>query len=262
VTLFEAAAGSAPLLRLRLAVAYDGRGFHGFAAQPGVATVAGTLGDALERVLGHPVALTCAGRTDTGVHARGQVVHCDTTAALEQLDLGQVQRGVNALCAPQIVVGAVDPAPPGFDARRSAKARRYRYTVLNREVPDPFLAATTWHVPEPIDRGALALSCDPIIGEHDFTSFCRVPRGTTGYSMTRRVIDARWTDAGGDLVWFEIESSSFCHQMVRAIVGTMVAIGRGRRKAGEMAGILRARDRAAAGDLAPPHALCLWDVRY
>jgi tRNA pseudouridine38-40 synthase len=260
VTLFEEAA-RAPL-RLRLLVAYDGRGFHGFAAQPGVVTVAGALADALERVLGHPVVLTCAGRTDTGVHAWGQVVHCDTTADPAVLDPGDVQRAVNALCGPQIVVRAVEFAPPGFDARRSAKARRYRYTVLNRVVPDPFLAATTWHVPEPIDRGSLALSCDPIIGEHDFTSFCRVPKGATDHSMTRRVIDARWTDVGDYLVRFEIESSSFCHQMVRALVGTMVAIGRGRRKAGDMAGIVRACDRAAAGDLAPPHGLCLWEVRY
>jgi tRNA pseudouridine38-40 synthase len=262
VTLFEEAAAPAALLRLRLVVAYDGRRFHGFAAQPGVVTVAGALGDALERVLGHPVAFTCAGRTDTGVHAWGQVVHCDTPAGTGRLDFDHLQRAVNALCGPHIVVRALEPAERGFDARRSAKARRYHYTVLNRAVPDPFLAATSWHVPDPLDRGALALSCDPLIGEHDFTSFCRAPRGTTDHSMTRRVIDARWTDAGDGIVRFEIESSSFCHQMVRAIVGTMVAIGRGRRRAGEMAGILRARDRAAAGDLAPPHGLCLWEVRY
>jgi tRNA pseudouridine38-40 synthase len=262
VTLFEEAAGAPPLLRIRLVVAYDGRAFHGFAAQPGVVTVGGALSGALEVVLGHPVALTCAGRTDTGVHAWGQVVHFDTPVPAADLDLEKVQRAVNARCGPEIVVRAADVAPVGFDARRSARARRYRYTVLNRPVPDPFLAATTWHVADPLDRRVLALTCDPIIGEHDFTSFCRAPKGVADYSMTRRVFDARWCDVGDDLLRFEIESSSFCHQMVRAIVGTMVAMGRGQKTAGQMASILRTRDRAAAADLAPPHGLCLWEVGY
>jgi tRNA pseudouridine38-40 synthase len=245
-----------------MTVAYDGRGFHGFAVQQGVETVGGALSRSLERVLGHPVQLTCAGRTDAGVHAWGQVVHFDTSLPAAELDLDKVQRAVNALCAPAIVVRAAEVARDGFDARRSARARRYRYTVLNRPVADPFLAATTWHVAAPLDRRVLALSCDPIIGEHDFTSFCRAPKGTTEYSTTRKVIDASWSDAGDGLVRFEIESSSFCHQMVRALVGTMVEMGRGHKKAGEMAAILRARNRAAAGDLAPPHGLCLWEVVY
>jgi tRNA pseudouridine38-40 synthase len=262
VTLFEEAAGAPPLLRIRLIVAYDGREFHGFAAQPGFATVGGALAGALEQVLGHPVALTCAGRTDAGVHAWGQVVHFDTPVGAADLDLDKLQRAVNSQCRPAIVVRVADVAPDGFNARRSARARRYRYTVLNCAVPDPFLAATTWHVPDPLDRRVLALTCDPIIGEHDFTSFCRAPKGVPDYSMTRVVFDARWSDAGENLVRFEIESSSFCHQMVRAMVGTMVAMGRGHKTAGEMAAILRARDRAVAGDLAPPHGLCLWEVKY
>jgi tRNA pseudouridine38-40 synthase len=260
VTLFEEAAG-APL-RIRLIVAYDGREFHGFAPQKGVATVGGALAGALELVLGHPVALTCAGRTDAGVHAWGQVVHFDTPTPAADLDLDKVQRAVNARCGPEIVVRVADLAPSDFNARRSARARRYRYTVLNRSMPDPFLAATTWHVPDPLDRRVLALTCDPIIGEHDFTSFCRAPKGVQDYSMTRKVFDARWFDVGDDVLRFEIESSAFCHQMVRAIVGTMVAMGRGHKTAGEMAAILRARDRAVAGDLAPSHGLCLWDVKY
>jgi tRNA pseudouridine38-40 synthase len=243
-----------------MTVAYDGRGFHGFAAQEGVATVGGELSSALARVLGHPVTLTCAGRTDRGVHAWGQVVHFDSPVA--DLDLEKVQRAVNAQLGPTIVVRSADRAPVGFDARRSARARRYRYTVLNRAVPDPFLAATTWHVADPLDLGVLRLACDPIIGEHDFTSFCRTPRSANEYSMTRNVFDARWSDASGGLLRFEIESSSFCHQMVRSIVGTMVEMGRGHKRAGEMTAILRARNRAVAGDLAPPHGLCLWEVAF
>ena len=134
--------------------------------------------------------------------------------------------------------------------------------MLNRPVADPFLAATSWHVPDPLDRRVLDLTCDPIIGEHDFTSFCRAPKGVKDYSMVRRVVDARWTDIGDGLVRFDIEANSFCHQMVRSLVGTMVEMGRGHKTAGQMAAILRARSRAAAGDLAPPHGLCLWDVVY
>ena len=169
---------------------------------------------------------------------------------------------MNSLCGPAVVVRAAEFAAEGFDARRSARARRYHYTVLNRPVADPFLASTSWHVPDPLDRRVLALTCDPVIGEHDFTSFCRAPKGVKSYSMVRNVVDARWIDTGDGLVRFEIESSAFCQQMVRALVGTMIEMGRGHRSAGEMAAILRARSRAAAGELAPPHGLCLWDVVY
>jgi tRNA pseudouridine38-40 synthase len=262
VTLFEAPAESRPALRVRLLIAYDGRGFHGFALQPGVDTVAGAISGALERALGHPVEITCAGRTDTGVHAWGQVIHFDTTTPAADLDLEKLQRAVSSMCGPAIVVRAAEIAAEGFDARRSARARRYRYTVLNRPVADPFLAATSWHVPDPLDRRVLDLTCDPVIGEHDFTSFCRAPKGAKDYSMVRRVVDARWTDIGDGLVRFDIEATSFCHQMVRSLVGTMVEMGRGHKTAGQMAAILRARSRAAAGDLAPPHGLCLWDVVY
>jgi len=262
VTLFEAPAEARPVLRVRLLLAYHGLGFHGFAMQRGVDTVGGAVAGALERVLGHPVDITCAGRTDTGVHAWGQVVHFDTTTPAADLDLQKLQRAVNSLCGPAVVVRAAEFAAEGFDARRSARARRYHYTVLNRPVADPFLASTSWHVPDPLDRRVLALTCDPVIGEHDFTSFCRAPKGVKSYSMVRNVVDARWIDTGDGLVRFEIESSAFCQQMVRALVGTMIEMGRGHRSAGEMAAILRARSRAAAGDLAPPHGLCLWDVVY
>lgn len=254
------------LARLAMTIAYDGSGFHGMAAQPGQVTVAGALGGAIEQVTGQPVKLTVAGRTDTGVHAWGQVVSFDLERS--RLDVEVLQRSLISMLAPAIVVRSVVEAAPGFDARRSALSRRYRYHVLNRTVPDPFLAATSWHVPEALDLKALALACDPIIGEHDFSSFCRVPRNVDEPRMVRRVIDARWSrlsatgTGGADLVRFEIEATSFCQQMVRALVGLMVAMGDGRQRAGEMSSILRARSRAAAVHLAPPHGLCLWDVTY
>ena len=251
-------------MRVRLVVAYDGSTYHGFAINAGVATVAGSLTDAIGRVLRTPVVLTGAGRTDAGVHAWGQVVTFDAPA--DRLDLVRLQRSVNGLCGPSIVVREAAIVSPDFDARHSATWRRYRYRVLNVAVPDPFLARTTWHVAEPLDRRAMLLACDPLIGEHDFTSFCRRPKVTDGFdppSMRRQVIDATWSEPSVDgVLTFEVRANAFCHQMVRSVVGTLVDVGLGRRRAGELTGILRARDRQATGQVAPPHGLCLWEVGY
>ena len=252
-----------PLVRVRLTVAYLGTGFHGFAANPGVRTVGGMLADAVGRILGHPVVLTCAGRTDTGVHAWGQVVHFDTSWPAANLDLAALQRSLNKLAGSALVVRDAALAPPGFDARRSATGRTYRYLVLNRPLPDPFLAPTTWHVEQPLDLRAMAMACDPLIGEHDFSSFCRrAPDQAADAPLTRVVRDAHWTDDGKAVLRFEIEASAFCHQMVRSLVGTLVAVGRGRLRAGDVAWILRAGDRSKAAQPAPAHGLCLWAVTY
>ena len=259
----QGAAPRGPLVRVRMTVAYDGSAFHGMAPQPGLRTVAGVLVEALERVCRHEVSLQVAGRTDAGVHAWGQVVSFDTPA--ERFDAEQLHRTLNKLCGPSIVVRSVEPASADFDARFSARSRRYRYTVLNLPVPDPFRRATAWHVAEPLDVGALRLGCDPLIGEHDFASFCRRPRvspGTPVPSLVRRVIDARWRVLDDGLLRFEVEANAFCHQMVRSLVGTLVDMGSGRLRPGQMTAILGARDRAAAGVVAPPHGLCLWEVCY
>jgi tRNA pseudouridine38-40 synthase len=246
---------------VRLLLAYLGTDFHGFAAQPQQRTVAGVLAAALERHLRHTVELTCAGRTDAGVHAWGQVV---SFAARADVDLHALTRAVNRALRPAVVVREATFADEGFDARRSATGRRYRYTIVNRPTPDPFLAATAWHVERPLDLAAMRLGCDPLHGEHDFSSFCRRPPARNGQagSLVRLVRHAGWSELGDGVLRFEIEASSFCQQMVRAVVGTLVEVGGGRRRAGEVAGILRARDRAAAGQLAPPHGLCLWEVSY
>jgi tRNA pseudouridine38-40 synthase len=251
------------VVRVRLTVAYNGRGFHGFAANPGVRTAGGTLSKAIERVLRHPAELVCAGRTDTGVHARGQVVTFD--APSDALDLEALTRALNGLCGPDIAIVDAALAEPGFDARQSAVARLYRYSVLNRPAPDPFLAATSWHVEAPLDVASLRLGCDPLMGEHDFAAFCRRPKvdaGAAPVSLVRRVLDARWEEEGDGLLHFWIEANAFCHQMVRSIAGTLVEVGNGRKRAGDVAGILASRDRHRAGNLAPPHGLCLWSVRY
>ena len=244
-----------------MTVAYDGARFRGFALNPGVPTVAGALSSTLERILRYPVELTGAGRTDAGVHAWGQVVSFD---ARGDVDLGRVQRSVNALCGPAIVVRAAEVVADDFDARFSALWRRYRYTILNRATPDPFLAPTSWHVPVPLVLETMRLGIDPLIGEHDFSALCRRPRAEPGaqVSLVRRVLDARWDALDEGVLRFEIRANAFCQQMVRSIVGLLVDVGRGRRRAGEIRGLLAARDRTAVGTVAPPHGLCLWEVGY
>ncbi|HEX5365215.1 MAG TPA: tRNA pseudouridine(38-40) synthase TruA [Acidimicrobiales bacterium] len=245
-----------------MTVAYDGSGFHGFAPNPGVATVGGTLAAALGKVLRRPVDLTCAGRTDTGVHAWGQVVSFD--APPDRLDVLSLRRSLNRLCGPAIVVRDVALVPDTFDARRSATARTYRYTVLNRPVPDPFLAHVVWHVDEPLELDLLRLGCDPLIGEHDFSAFCRRPAVRDGppASLVRSVRRAGWTDLGEGVLRFEVTANAFCHQMIRSVVGTLVDVGVGRRRPGEILGIIAGRDRSRAAALAPPQGLCLWAVDY
>jgi tRNA pseudouridine38-40 synthase len=245
-----------------MVVAYDGTGFHGFAEQPSQRTVAGVLREAIEKVARRPVELTCAGRTDRGVHAWGQVLSLDLGA---DVDLAALQRSLVKLCGPEIVVREVAEATADFDARFSAKARTYRYIVLNRPVPDPFLARTAWHVPVPLDIELLTLACDPFLGEHDFSAFCRRPKPTPGaepVSLVRRVQQAGWTDLGEGVLSFEITATAFCHQMVRSIVGTIVAAGHNHVRAGDILGILRSGVRANAAPIAPPEGLCLWHVDY
>jgi tRNA pseudouridine38-40 synthase len=256
------AAPDGPLVRVRLLVAYDGTAYRGFAEQPGQHTVAGTLRAAIERVVRHPVELTCAGRTDRGVHAWGQVVSLDVAAST---DLDALHRSLIKLCGPDIVVRSVERAAPDFDARFSATARTYRYTVLNRSVPDPFLARTAWHVPTPLDIELLHLACDPFLGEHDFSAFCRRPKPPPGgepASLVRRVLRAGWTDLGDGVLRFEVQATAFCHQMVRSIVGTIVAAGHAQVRAGDIHAILRSGDRSNAAPIAPPVGLCLWHVDY
>jgi tRNA pseudouridine38-40 synthase len=265
VTLFDdptPAALTRPLVRVRMLVAYDGTDFHGFAEQPGQRTVAGELRAVVERVSRHPVELTCAGRTDKGVHAWGQVVSLDLDI---DLDLRALHHSLLKLCGPDIVVREVTRAPPDFDARFSAHARTYRYTIVNRPVPDPFLGRTAWHVTTPLEIDLLTLACDPFLGEHDFSAFCRRPKVVPGgepVSLVRHVHNASWTVLGDGVLRFEITAGAFCHQMVRSLVGTIVSAGHGKVRAGDIRGILRAGDRSLAAPLAPPQGLCLWRVDY
>ncbi|MEI8336872.1 MAG: tRNA pseudouridine(38-40) synthase TruA [Actinomycetes bacterium] len=242
---------------IRMTVAYDGTDFHGFAQQRDQRTVAGEISGALSKVLRAEITLACAGRTDAGVHAWGQVV---SFGAPDGTDPAMLVERLNRMLGSEIAVRDASIAPAGFDARHSARARTYRYTVLNRSTPDPSMARSAWWVPEPIDLHALQLAATPFIGEHDFASFCR--KGPEGSTTVRRVLESEWSDLGGGVLRYQVKATAFCWQMVRALVGTQVEAGRGKRKAGEILSILRAKDRAAAGQLAPPHGLSLWRVDY
>lgn len=245
---------------LRLTVAYDGTEFHGFAAQPDQRTVEGVLHDTLARVLRRDdLALTCAGRTDAGVHAWGQVVSLPLPADVE-LDTEQLARAVTRQLGPEVVVRDAVLVDAPFDARHDAHRRGYRYTIVNRRVPDPFLARTSWWVPDPLDLSRLRLGADPFLGEHDFATFCR--KGPPGSSTVRRVLESSWHDLGDGVLRYDITATAFCWQMVRSIVGTLVDVGTGKLRAGEILGLLRACDRNAAGRVAPPQGLCLWEVGY
>jgi tRNA pseudouridine38-40 synthase len=255
-----------------LGLAYDGSGFHGFAPQPGQRTVGGELVRALS-VLGVADArLTCAGRTDAGVHARAQVVHVDVDeAVLEGLhgrrrsvgpDLLWLGRSLSSLCGPEIVVWRAGLAPEGFDARHSALARRYGYEISTGERPDPLERHAVWHVGGALDVAVLRLATDPVVGEHDFAAFCRRPPGRLAGPMVRVVHDAHWVVRGATRLAFEIEAGAFCHQMVRSVVGAVVAAGQGRLKPSDVASLLRSGSRAGAPPLAPARGLCLVGVRY
>jgi tRNA pseudouridine38-40 synthase len=258
--------------RWRLLIAYDGAAFRGFAVQPEQPTVAGALRQALGRTarMAVPPGVTCAGRTDAGVHARGQVVHVDLPAI--PFDGLGLARAINRQLAPSVVVLDATPVDGSFDARRSATARTYRYLVWNAPAPDPLLAALTWHIRDPLDLRAMATASDVLLGTHDFRSFCRrKPGSDPAEPITRRVLRARWSvdqspepmDAGpGRLLRFEIEATSFCHQMVRALVGSLVEVGRGQGNAATLLERLRASSRHRAADPAPAQGLCLIAVEY
>lgn len=246
--------------RLKLTVAYDGTEFHGFAAQRDARTVEGALSDALSKVLRTSVpllGLRCAGRTDAGVHAWGQVVSIDVPAGT---DVDALARSVTRLLGPEIVVRSAERVAGDFDARRSARWRLYRYTIVNRREPDPFLSRFAWWVPEPLELSLLRLASDPFVGEHDFAAFCR--RGPEGSTTTREVLESHWLSPDDGVLRYEIRANAFCWQMVRSIVGTIVEAGAGKRTPGDVMRVMRARDRDAAGRLAPAHGLVLQEVGY
>lgn len=242
-------------MNLRLDISYDGAPFHGFARQPNVTTVQGDLEDALSRLFRRDVETVGAGRTDAGVHALGQVVSVEGP---DDVDETKVRDALNAMLAPSIAVSSVRRVDEDFHARFSALSRVYVYAILSSETPDPFLARTSLYHPEPLDVAAMNEAAGALVGSHDFSSFGRVPEGATA---ERLLYELRcWRI--GDVIRVRARANAFIQQMVRSLVGTLVHVGEGRRRPDEMQATLEARDRSAAGPVAPPHGLCLVSVEY
>ena len=239
----------------RLDVAYDGTGFRGYARQEGVRTVQGELEPALSILLETSIDTAVAGRTDAGVHARHQVV---SFAYEGDIDLDRARRSLNGIVGPEISVSAVSRAADDFNARFSAIWRRYRYRIDTRPFTDPLTRHFTWHAGRALDVAAMSVTARALIGEHDFSSFCRAVEGK---SNTRRVT-ALSLDESESLIDVWIQANAFCHQMVRSIVGYLYDVGRGFSDGSRVNEVIAAQDRAAVATVAPAHGLTLWEVGY
>jgi tRNA pseudouridine38-40 synthase len=233
-------------------VSYDGTSYAGFQIQTNAPTVQGELERVLAQICAEPVRITGAGRTDTGVHATGQVIDFRTASAL---DGGTMERGVNALLPHDIAISALEPAGETFHSRFSATGRTYEYRIRTGPTRDPLERHREHWLPEALDVSALRDAASRLVGIHDFAAFAA---GVSGERSVRRAV---W-EARDEILRFEIEANAFLRGMVRGIVGTLIWAGRGKISADRFAEILRSGDRAQAGPSAPAHGLCLIRVTY
>jgi tRNA pseudouridine38-40 synthase len=254
--------GDEAVVRVRIDLAYDGSGFSGWAAQPGRRTVEGVLSEALGHVLRLPAAarLTVAGRTDAGVHARGQVAHADLPAEAWAVHADAVLRRLSRALPPDLRVHSVGLAPEGFDARFSALWRRYAYRICDDPAAaDPLRRHDTLWNPRSLDLGAMNEAAALLLGEHDFAAFCRKREGATTVRALRRL---EWERGADGVAVGCVVADAFCHNMVRALVGAMLPVGEGSRPSPWPAEVLAAAVRDPAVRVVPPHGLSLEEVRY
>ncbi|MFA6001111.1 MAG: tRNA pseudouridine(38-40) synthase TruA [Thermoleophilia bacterium] len=247
---------------IRLDIEYEGTGFAGWAKQPGLASIEGSLEQVLEQILQEKVSLSVAGRTDAGVHARGQVASFQTSS---RPDPGRLRRSANQLLPPAIAIMSAMHTPTDFDARRAALSRTYSYSVLNREYPSPFRGRYVYHYRGRLDRELLQRAGELILGRHDFTAF--TPTVTEHSYFEREITRAEWVSIDAStgsegLLEFWITSSGFLRNMVRVLVGTMLEIARGRRPLDDLGILLAGASRPSAGQTAPSKGLCLESVKY
>lgn len=242
-------------MRVWAVVAYDGTDYQGFQRQANGPTVQAVLETALAQVTGEERAILAAGRTDAGVHAEGQVIAFDTEW---RHPVAALQRALNAVLPPDVAIRRMGQAQPGFHPRYDAWSRHYRYTVYNHPVRSPLARRTALHVVESLDLAAMQRASHWLVGEHDFATF---GQPTHGESTTRRVLQAEWS---GESPWlyFDIEANAFLYRMVRSLVGTLLEVGKGRMTVQAFREVLIGRKRAQAGPTAPPHGLCLIEVKY
>jgi tRNA pseudouridine38-40 synthase len=250
------------LVRLRLDLSYDGSGFSGWAAQPGRRTVQAVIEEALSRILRLPEQprLTVAGRTDAGVHARGQVAHLDVAAQAWAATAGSAVRRAAGVLPPDVRLRSIGPAREGFDARFSALWRRYCYRVCDEPAAaDPLRRNETLWYPRRLSLDRMNAAAAALVGEHDFAAFCRRREGAT---TVRQLLRLDWARADDGVAVATVVADAFCHNMVRALVGALVAVGEGRRAPGWPRQVLAAAVRDAGVHVVPAHGLCLEEVRY
>jgi tRNA pseudouridine38-40 synthase len=246
-------------VRLRLGIAYDGTALHGWARQPGRRTVQQDLETALTTVLRAPVRLTVAGRTDAGVHATGQVAHCDVPAGAWEEQGDRLVRRLRGVLPPDIAVTSAEPPHRDFDARFGALARHYVYRLTDAPAgPAPLRRFDTVGRPRPLDAEAMALAAALLLGEHDFAAFCRRREGAT----TVRTLLALNVTRDADLVTVVAAADAFCHSMVRSLVGALLVVGEGRRDPEWPAGLLPRLERSGEVPVAPARGLTLVAVDY
>ena len=246
-------------MRVRLDIAYDGTALHGWARQPGQRTVQGDLEQALARVLREPVDLTVAGRTDAGVHATGQVAHCDVPRSLWEEHRSRLVRRLRGVLPPDIAVAAAAESSPDFDARFSALGRHYVYRLTDHPAgPPPLRRADTVGWPRTLDADAMAAAAALLLGENDFAAFCRRREGAT----TIRTLLALHVQRADGLITVSASADAFCHSMVRSLVGALLAVGEGRRPPEWPAALLSRTERAGDVPVAPAGGLTLVRVDY
>ena len=241
---------------IKLTIEYDGTNYHGWQIQPNAITIQAAIQDALAKIIKTQIPIIGAGRTDTGVHAAGQVANFHTHS---QMSLIAFQKALNATLPRDIVIIDVEEVPPGFHARFSAVSRTYRYTILNRAFPSALLRNNTYFFPEPIDMQGANTICQSLVGARDFSSLQRSGSGRINPICEIHGCQC-WREQ--DLVHFEIEADAFLRGMVRAIVGTVLQLHDKEEGVNQLCEVLDARDRSAAGTSVPPHGLSLLSVKY
>jgi tRNA pseudouridine38-40 synthase len=243
-------------MRYAIGIEYEGSGFMGWQRLPHGPTLQAEVERALSFVADHPVEAVCAGRTDAGVHALCQVAHFDSGA--QRSERGWVL-GCNSRLPPDVVLRWCRPVADGFHARYGARARRYRYRILDRRIRPALLRQLVAWERNPLDAAAMHAAAQALLGEHDFSSF-RTVQCQAKHPVRR--IHAIAVSRVGEELWVEVEGNAFLHHMVRNIVGTLLPVGRGDMPPGWVAEVLAARDRRAAGPTAPAQGLCFLGPRY